>query len=142
MREIKFRAWDCQDKKMMDNDTVFMVSTFFDHGFPQFCNSGRYEVMQYTGLKDMSRNRKKIYEGHIVKVQNLDEQIQKMELICVVNSSPWGAYEATVKKINRWEKYNVPEPEYNTPLYFLNMVLSKHYEIIGNIYENPELVGD
>lgn len=60
MREIKFRAWDNENKKMAEN-----VCVFNGIAYPTpLKDSVGTKVMQYTGLLD--KNRKEIYEGDIV----------------------------------------------------------------------------
>ena len=77
--------------------------------------------MQYTGLKD--KDRKKIYEGDIVKWADLytGESRDEDRVFIVENIQNFfetkGYYEAEYGE--RWEK---------------------ELEIIGNIYENPELL--
>ena len=73
-------------------------------------------LMQYTGLKD--KNGKEIYEGDIVK-----------QLRCQCDEC---------KPFGRWRIFKIDEFDY----IFGNskIVLSKNVEIIGNIYENPELM--
>ena len=69
MREIKFRAWDCEQKFMIEYHSPLMdgmdINALNDTG----CN---FIWMQYTGLKD--KNGKEIYEGdRIGNVHNVVE---------------------------------------------------------------------
>jgi YopX protein len=102
MREIKFRAWD-EDTKRMWWD-VFGSMLQDDH----------YKVMQYTNLKD--KNGKEIYEGDIV-TQNYP-----------------GAWEVV---------YEAPKyilQRHDNPVSDTFRKSTKHIEIIGNIYQHPNLL--
>jgi uncharacterized phage protein (TIGR01671 family) len=99
-REIKFRAWDKENKKMKYNITGI-------------------ELMQYTGLRD--KNGKEIYEGDIVKITG-SKEIDIGKVIYEYNG-----FIVDVMNMDRF--------------YGRVHLLEKFTEVIGNIYEDSELLG-
>ena len=90
------------------------------------------EIMQYTGFKDS--NGADIYEGDIVKRTYLfDGAFDRMHTGEVVYDEEYARY-----VISKPNKYINPKTED-----LGNMLSDKSaYEVIGNIYENPELLED
>lgn len=145
MREIKFRAWDKEGREFIDlwtgncNETL---NEIFD--MPE------YDFQQYTGLKD--KNGKEIYEGDILAenygVEFVGKQVSYT--ICTVSFGEWycecrdyycnedgvGFY------VDGFTRYYRKDGSIDT--YWVRQeTLTKHYrsyEVIGNIYENPEIL--
>jgi uncharacterized phage protein (TIGR01671 family) len=129
MRDIEFRAWNPYNKKMyygVERAAHMNCGDWFEdcHGFSSIIdrvevgfdfdtNRPTYkqcEIMQYTGLKD--KNGKKIFEGDVLKN--------------IIYDSCNGRLKEEISKVEYEENY------------FL-MPACGEIEIIGNIYENPEL---
>jgi uncharacterized phage protein (TIGR01671 family) len=92
--------------------------------------------MQSTGLRD--RAGKLIFEGDVVRMSNPRNMIQSALVrgVVVFNFFSWGVQ---IKAVDVWERYAVPPPEIDSISYFINST-EKNIEIIGTIYENPELL--
>lgn len=91
-------------------------------GYFEDGNPGDHIVIQYTGLKD--KNGKEIYEGDIV----CGETTLPMEIL-------WYKYMWAVKyKPVEGETVELFDEE------FMIFMESENWEIIGNIFENPELL--
>ena len=119
-REIKFRAWDKSANRMM---YAFFVGSVFGDIFGTHniisdsrteidkMSSDKYELMQFTGLKD--KNGKEMYEGDIILYKSAPHQRGEIRII-------------------KWSNYNCS--------FGFTEKSCKNSSIIGNIYENPELI--
>lgn len=144
MREIKFRIWDINARKWLKSFNIDLLD------IPKF---NLAEVNQYTGLKD--KNNKEIYEGDILLSSNEngiflisinfgDSNIEDSNILTcfqikiekTLSGSQYLEYfnNNLIKLIN---KYNIPIEEYNNEKY-----ISDGWWILGNIYQNPELLGE
>ena len=135
VREIKFRAWFIDGKSktmsgqvcsMQDDRTLFeFIKSVEDckteHGY-------NYILMQFTGLCD--KYGEEIYEGdiltceHYKKTREFNNFVTFIEGMFCINPN---------KKLHQTKR----------PLYMSLQMASEannDYEIIGNLYENPELL--
>jgi uncharacterized phage protein (TIGR01671 family) len=130
-REIKFRAWDKLYSKMHNGEDVYLAlhggrviqDSYFTTesqcasvGFEDFIvdRQDQFELMQFTGLLDKSG--KEIYEGDLLKAAKTGK-IYPVE---------WDGRDA---------HFHAQEGQ------FILMSYNWQYaEVIGNIYENPELL--
>lgn len=129
MREIKFRAWDKENKRFGYLDHPF-DNNWYEHPSiygtcpAVFTNNWKgkikddYELMQYTGLTD--KNGKEIYEDDILRNEEEDS-------ISTIN---W--YDLNAQFVACTSPY---EEDRHLELY-----LSDDCVVIGNVYENPELL--
>lgn len=129
MRELKFRAWDNEEKrwllgyeyKNLGGFSMFGECMLFEEWsaiLNRFILQQKdrtpsdLKLMQYTGLKD--KNGKEVYEGDILKTDSgLNQFVEYRNDMAMF-----------VCRFKNGASTNI----------------SVQWEIIGNIYENPELI--
>lgn len=127
MNNLKFRAYFEQYERMIDNIGIINQNMIL----VDFTNSGELEpifimdkihVMQSTGLKD--KNGKEIYEGDVLKVLDFTD------------------WKGEVRYSQEELSYFFVEYENSLRLKYTTLLslLDKNLEVIGNIYENKELL--
>jgi hypothetical protein len=122
VREIKFRAWHKSDEKMY-RVYGFSNNQWFIKGKQFPMPPGAVHVMQYTGLHDKNGN--EIFEGDIVKHEDFS-------IGCAIDLNVTGV----VRMVDgAWLIGN----EKNGEFLFTETGTN---EVIGNFYDNPELVED
>lgn len=125
--KYKFRAYNKETEKMILLDPLQWPLKVLDE-------EKNWKIMMFTGLLD--RHGKEIYEGDIVSVTNLPCQIQKAQLIGVVEFS-WAAFALKIKRTIEWKLYNVDSPEF---MLLSSIIGVKEMAVIGNRWENLELL--
>lgn len=118
MKEIKFRAWVEKFKEMYIVKMIDLqkeIAYFDKYNYRSFYD---IDPMQYTGLKD--KNNKEIYEGDILS----DGNNEKPYKVIFENGSFRAEFEGD------FEEYS----------FDLINIVAQGCEVVGNIYENPELM--
>lgn len=159
MREIKFRAWETKEKRMLHNGSfdVHLFSggsdygishNFMDESERQYrftsCKNNNWNkdkpeviLLQFTGLKD--KNGKDIYEGDIIQILYTDWCSPHTK---EHHSMGISEYKKSISRTGicvnvGYKVYLEFKNEYTGSIHE-----GKHgeKEVIGNIYENPELL--
>ena len=124
MREIKFRAW-CKDLHIMlpCEEITAAVNPYAQITLPDILERDCYILMQYTGLKD--KNQVEIYEGDVCHHPN--DSFGRNAHVYWAESQTGFWYEPVGELRQFGCHFNAKQTE--------------NIEVIGNIYENPELLG-
>lgn len=124
--EIKFRAWDKENEVMIYPKGVLFDGRVVNFSCGMLEPFEGYELMQYTGLKD--KNGKEIYEGDI-----LHESVSTSGILRNVIVYGHGGFE------HKWlvERTANIRGKKQEPMFRNTSII---FEVIGNIYENPELL--
>ena len=116
-REIKFRAWKIDEKRMVSLDQKEQE----DWCSSDLLQDDNWKVMQYTGKTD--KKGKEVWEGDIVNAECFGKHG-----ICEV---VWSKHQAAFKLLHNKKNYYWGMPICDD---------DESVEVIGNIYQNPELI--
>lgn len=123
MKPLKFRVWD-KDLTQYNSPNVHhivktnkTVCVVLNSDIQKICEDGRFVIQQYTGLND--KHGVEIYEGDIVRGKFFDtDYLDDVLVTCSVN---WVEESACFNVGNRfWTRSSL--------------------KVVGNIFENPELL--
>lgn len=125
MREIKFRYVYALDE---DGGYEFWIYKLWEiQDGANNIEEIPFAINQYTGLKD--KNDKEIYEGDVVRWSDGDYEAPGNPRIAEVRFAPELCFYAF--NVGGGHKFGFSN--------FIYTDTEKHLEVIGNIYENPEL---
>lgn len=125
-REIKFQVWDQDAKKMWTWEDINKADQEGILCFLDMLEEDQFIPRQFTGLHD--KNGKEIYEGDIVRVRpRLVENQDAFTALVVWKRS---GFELD-RTIDGWIGY---------PIVTRLDGMAEEFEVIGNIYENPNLL--
>lgn len=126
MNEIKYRIYGKENRIMYSWEEILNFDSLKDTLKNGSKEDNYYSsLLQYTGIKDKSG--KEIYVGDIIKIDNDWEEVG-----FAAGFVGYVIYELGAFKLKEGEIY--------VPKYRLNGSFGKLATVIGNIYENPELI--
>ncbi|MDM0633543.1 YopX family protein [Clostridium perfringens] len=144
-REIKFRIYDTDEKQMfyqedidyidINNEIAYINQDGGGYDYLIDFVYGDGKLMQYTGLKD--KNGKEIYDGDILRCKCLKK--------CKLDSCAEKVIQYKNSIIEWWESgcnlgYRLRDSKGKTMMIKPTHLRTMEVEVIGNIYENPELL--
>ncbi|WP_431162817.1 YopX family protein [Bacillus mycoides] len=115
MQVVKFRVWDMKRKEMVYINDLYFFEEEGIHEIIDGIAKGHhtaYKIMQYTSMKD--KKGKRVYEGDIISYRDRVYESDEREVICFIDGG-FGTKDWWLRDIGE-------------------------YEVVGNVYENPELI--
>ena len=143
-REIEFRAkdrtgimnfdWFYGSLDLTTNKEFPKIICKDRFGNTMFIDTDKETIGQYTGLKD--KNGKKIFEGDIVKLTETNYNYEWTAVVEFGNPNGEYVWGWNLKPITKDVECNLDI------LCWVEMPIGATCEVIGNIYDNPELIGE
>lgn len=137
MREYKFRCWDTENKEMLKVQELDFEDTFYSgrlsirtDKYNDYFDMEDMVLMQYTVLKD--KNGKEIYEGDIVK-SYFENGLGAENKCLIIYDEYLCAFMGQELRTKQQYLFNEGNPNKKDKQL-------KYTEVIGNIYDNPELL--
>ena len=132
----KYRAWDIEFEKMVQVNTLFLdeqtLKVTYENGGVAKDDINYYVLMQSTGLKD--KNGKEIFEGDLITETGVFNSTVKYgswiyEEDFGAKAKSVGFYlDKSYEDLTWYENFNYD-------------YISKNCEVVGNIYENKNMIG-
>jgi uncharacterized phage protein (TIGR01671 family) len=139
MRQLKFRIWDNLKKEWISNKSIWRINAD-ERGIGEIFPPSIYfkqhpeglSIQQFTGLID--QNNKEIYEGDIVCAESSDNKYLSKIVWCEDNARFGAESIAQVRIIKGKEVIPMTTTSFNLTLG------CSTWSVVGNIFENPELL--
>ena len=126
MALLRFRAWLKKDKEMIAVEEIHFNNgnlDFIGDAITWMCKNNDFVLMQSTGLTD--KNGKEIFEGDILCDEGIEQENDFVYATVSYREGMWVCDQITSDDCGYGGALNE---------------FSDDYSVIGNIYENPELL--